>query len=49
MNTYHPIAWYHTFEGGRCFYTGLGHTSEIYQDEDYVKHLEAGIIWAIGF
>lgn len=47
MNGYHPIAWYHTYQGGRCFYTGLGHTEVIYSNPDYLKHLEAGIQWAI--
>ena len=28
----HPIAWYHEFDGGRAFYTGLGHTEEAYDD-----------------
>jgi cytochrome c len=28
----HPIAWYQEFEGGRSFYTGLGHTKESYQN-----------------
>lgn len=42
----HPIAWYHYYEGGRVFYTGLGHTDEIYDNEDYRKHLVAAIHWA---
>jgi uncharacterized protein len=25
----HPIAWYHEYDGGRAFYTGLGHTQSI--------------------
>jgi len=48
MNAYHPIAWYHIYEGGRCFYTGLGHTEVIYTDPDYLKHIEEGIKWVIG-
>lgn len=46
MGTNHPIAWYHYYEGGRVFYTGLGHTDEIYDNEDYKKHLVAAINWA---
>jgi type 1 glutamine amidotransferase len=46
---YHPIAWYHKFEGGRVFYTELGHTSECYtSDENFAKHLLGGIEYAIG-
>lgn len=44
----HPIAWYHEFDGGRAFYTGGGHTKESYQEENFLKHLLAGIQFAIG-
>lgn len=44
----HPIAWYHEFEGGRSFYTGLGHTKESYRDPIFLKHLLQGIQYAIG-
>ena len=37
---YHPIAWYHEFDGGRAFYTGLGHTNESYDNPNFRKHLE---------
>jgi len=47
MGIKHPIAWYHHFEGGRVFYTGLGHTNETYQNPDFIKHLEEGILWAM--
>jgi type 1 glutamine amidotransferase len=44
----HPMAWYHTFDGGRAFYTEMGHTDESYSDPVYLKHLLGGIEWAIG-
>lgn len=44
----HPIAWYHDYDGGRAFYTGGGHTKESYTEELYLKHLLAGIQYAIG-
>lgn len=44
----HPIAWYNNFEGGRSFYTGLGHTSESYVEENFLKHLLGGIQYAMG-
>ena len=28
MGDFHPIAWYHDFDGGRAWYTGGGHTNE---------------------
>jgi len=42
----HPIAWYHKFDGGRAFYTALGHTSESYQEELFRDHLAGAIAWA---
>ncbi len=44
----HPVAWYHEFEGGRSFYTALGHTDESYADPLYYNHLLGGIRWAMG-
>ncbi len=44
----HPIAWYHDFDGGRSFYTGMGHTDESYSDSLYMGHLLSGIKYAIG-
>lgn len=43
MNGSHPIAWHQEFDGGKVFYTGLGHTSEAYEDEKFLMHLENGI------
>lgn len=44
----HPIAWYHDYDGGRVFYTGLGHTSESFTEDEYLQHILAGIEYAIG-
>ena len=44
----HPMAWYHNYDGGRVFYTELGHTDESYADPLYLKHILGGIKYAIG-
>jgi cytochrome c len=44
----HPIAWYHDYDGGRSFYTGLGHTKESYSDSLFMGHLYQGIKYAMG-
>ncbi|MEJ7739815.1 MAG: ThuA domain-containing protein [Chitinophagaceae bacterium] len=44
----HPMAWYHEYDGGRSFYTELGHTDESYTDTAYLKHILGGIQYAIG-
>lgn len=45
-NTY-PLAWCHEFEGGRVWYTALGHKPEHYADPAFQKHLLGGIRWAM--
>ena len=44
----HPMAWYHDYDGGRAFYTALGHTKEAYQDPKFLGHLFAGIKYSVG-
>lgn len=41
-----PIAWYQHHDGGRSFYTALGHLGETYRDERFLHHLYGGIYWA---
>ena len=48
MGEAHPIAWTHEYDGGRAFYTGLGHTKEGYADPLFRQHLFKGIEWAAG-
>jgi type 1 glutamine amidotransferase len=43
----HPIAWYHEYEGGRSFYTALGHTIESYSEDLFLQHLLGGILYAV--
>lgn len=44
----HPMVWYHEYDGGRAFFTGLGHTEEAYSEPSVLKILEEGIFYAIG-
>lgn len=46
MGANHPMAWYHEFDGGRVFYTALGHVDAVWQDEAFLKHLYGGIWYA---
>lgn len=47
FGNYFPLAWYHTFDGGRQFYTALGHKIEHYSDPLLVKHILGGILWTL--
>ena len=46
MGELHPIAWYHDYDGGRAFYTALGHIDETFEDAFFLEHLFGGIYWA---
>jgi len=46
MGADHPVAWYKEFDGGRSFYTNLGHRPESWDDPRFVEHLLQGIRWA---
>jgi uncharacterized protein len=46
MGALHPIAWYHNYDGGRAFYTALGHVPQNFSDPDFINHLLGGIRWA---
>jgi len=42
----HPFIWYHEFEGGRAFYTGVGHREDNYEEPLVQQHLLGAIKWA---
>ncbi|KAK0614552.1 trehalose utilization-domain-containing protein [Immersiella caudata] len=42
------LAWCREFEGGRSFYTSLGHFDEAYEDEGLMSQVLGGILWAAG-
>ncbi|MEW1631845.1 ThuA domain-containing protein [Streptomyces sp. NPDC089173] len=44
----HPISWCQTYQGGRSFYTGLGHTKESYAETAFRQHLSGGLRYATG-
>ena len=43
----HPMSWYHEFDGGRAFYTAMGHTEATYAEPLFLKHLTGGIKYAM--
>lgn len=47
FGNYFPICWSHEFEGGRQWYTALGHDAETYDDPTFRKHLRGGILWVL--
>lgn len=46
MGDFHPMSWYHEYDGGRAFYTNWGHTHETFSDEIPMSHIWGGLQWA---
>ncbi|MEP6792961.1 MAG: ThuA domain-containing protein [Saprospiraceae bacterium] len=46
MGANHPMSWCHQYDGGRAFYTALGHTVESYKDTMFLEHVLQGVKWA---
>lgn len=44
----HPMSWYQEFDGGRTFYTAMGHTDETFSEPLFLNHLYAGIKYTTG-
>lgn len=42
-----PVAWTREVDGGRIFYTAMGHTMESYSEPFFVRHLESGLDWIL--
>lgn len=48
MGKDHPITWCHAFDGGRSWYTGLGHDDAVYADPNFLALLRQGLRYAAG-
>jgi hypothetical protein len=42
-----PVSWARAVEGGRVFYTAMGHTTESYSDEWFLHHVADGLDWVM--
>ncbi|GAA3201948.1 ThuA domain-containing protein [Dactylosporangium siamense] len=48
MGADHPTTWCHNYDGGRAFYTALGHTTESYSEAAFLHILLGGILTTAG-
>jgi hypothetical protein len=44
----HPMSWYHEYDGGRAWYTNMGHTEATYSEPLFLQHLRGGLRYAMG-
>ncbi len=49
MGPDHPIAWCRFLDGGRSWYTAMGHTRESFAEPLFLAHLLGGIQFATGY
>eukprot|EP00898_Chlorokybus_atmophyticus_P004789 jgi/Chlat1/5310/Chrsp35S05199 len=47
MGADHPIIWCHDFDGGRAWYTAMGHAATAYSEVYFRQHLLAGINYVL--
>ncbi len=45
---HHPMSWYHDFDGGRAWYTNMGHTEATFSEPLFLRHLLGGLRYAMG-
>ena len=48
MGPHHPVSWCQPYDGGRAFYTAMGHKAEYFSDRLLLAHLLGGIRMAAG-
>jgi cytochrome c len=47
MGDFHPMAWYHEFDGGKAFYTNFGHTDETFTEPLMGEHFWGGLKYVL--
>lgn len=47
MGDFHPMAWYHEYDGGKAFYSNFGHTPETFSEPLITEHFWQGLKWVM--
>ena len=45
LPAYYPVTWNHEYEGGRVWYTNMGHYAENFRQKEFIQHVLDGIAW----
>lgn len=48
LPSYYPVTWHQEFEGGRIWYTNMGHYAENFRQKEFIQHVLDGIEWVAG-
>jgi len=41
----YPVSWKHKYQGGRVWYTNMGHYAENFHQQEFIRHVVDGIAW----
>lgn len=44
----YPVTWCGRYEGGRVWYTNMGHYAENYRQREFIQHVVDGVNWVAG-
>ncbi len=47
MGEVHPMSWYQEYDGGRVFYTAMGHTIESFTEPLFLNHVWGGLKYVL--
>src|SRR6478736_2450947 len=47
IGDFHPMAWYHEYDGGKSFYSNFGHVDDTFKEPLMAEHFWKGLEWAM--
>jgi len=45
LPAYYPVSWRHEYQGGKIWYTNMGHYAENFHQKEFIEHILNGIDW----
>lgn len=45
LPSYYPMTWAHVYQGGKVWYTNMGHYAENFRQSEFIEHILDGIGW----
>ena len=43
----YPVSWNHEYQGGRVWYTNMGHYAENFHQQEFIQHVVDWIAWLL--
>jgi hypothetical protein len=48
LPAYYHVTWRHAYQGGKIWYTNMGHYAENFRQKEFIQHIVDGIEWVAG-